>query len=454
MARLWPWPPSPAGTRSAPRLSARGRFYEAISEAESSLAQFSGLLEAPPDRMAVAGLLSLPQRLALRLKSTWEAGPRAWVRWRLLRAGRPARHVQSPREAGIPFVALSANWPRRAAHGAALLLVFLLLWGGGFRGVLAYPVQTNEGGIALVWRWSLPDMPEDLPSAYANIPAVPVTVKRPGLPDSAPLPVAAPETTVARRNEVITYTVQAGDTLTAIASQFGLRLETLYWYNGLKSADLLSIDQKLRVPETDGLLYQVQEGDTLDSIAEAFGVRKGNMIAYAANNLREPYELVLGQKIFVPGASKPIPRPIVTTIPRSTIRLSAPSYASLPGGERFSWPAMGRLTDRFGWTGSRWHTGLDIATSWGTPVYSAAAGTVTRAGWNGDLGYMVEIDHGDGWSTRYGHMARQPEVWEGQWVERGQLIGYVGCTGWCTGPHVHFEIRYQGSYCDPLDYLQ
>jgi len=327
--------------------------------------------------------------------------------------------------------------------------------GGGFQGVLAYPVQTNAGNFTLAWQSLQPAETENLLSAYASIPVMPIVVQRP-LPDRVEtLPAeASPPSQLTQRSGVFTYTVQSGDTLTAIAAQFGLHIETLYWYNNLKSADLLSVDQQLRIPETDGLIHEVKEGETLDSIAEKYGVRKGSLIAYAANGLREPYNLVVGQKLFVPGASKPIPRPVIATAPRATFRFNAPSYASLPGGERFSWPAVGRITERFGWTGSRWHTGLDIATSWGTPIYSAAAGTVTQAGWSGSLGYMVEIDHGEGWVTRYGHMAQQPEVWVGQWVERGQLIGYVGCTGRCTGPHVHFEIRYQNAYCDPLDYLQ
>ena len=78
---------------------------------------------------------------------------------------------------------------------------------------------------------------------------------------------------------------------------------------------------------------------------------------------------------------------------------------------------------------------------------------MATAGWQSGYGYMVEINHGDGWVTRYGHMAQQPEVSSGVWVGRGQLIGYMGCTGNCTGPHVHFEIRYDGANCNPLDYL-
>jgi murein DD-endopeptidase MepM/ murein hydrolase activator NlpD len=356
-----------------------------------------------------------------------------------------------------PAISLRA-WPRLLAHTCLLLLLFVLFLGGGFRGALAQPVQSNQVGGDLDWQWYWPaDSSAGAQSAYASIPAMPLMVQhlRPSLEESFPAAEAEQPAVVAQRTEVLTYTVQSGDTLISIAVQYGVHVETIYWLNSLKSADLLLLDQKLLIPPVDGLVYEVKAGDTLDSIAEDFKVRKGNMIAYAANNLREPYDLVEGQQLFVPGASKPIPRPPVAPAAPSgrPFRLSAPAYASLPGGERFSWPTSGHISDRFGWTGQRWHNALDIATAWGTPIYAAAAGTVSRAGWESGYGNMVELNHGDGWSTRYGHMAQQPEVSVGQWVERGQLIGFIGCTGNCTGPHVHFEIRYNGANCNPLDYL-
>lgn len=440
MARAWPWIHGSGRKQAVPRLSARVRLYESIAEAQSALAQFSGIPLFPPPRLLGGGVWWL------LLSSNWIN------RFVVHDKSRPARAQPTAFRGNV----VSSTWSRLAPHVGGFFLLLLLLLGGGFQGVLAHPVQTNAGDFTLAWQSLQSDLAvENLQAAYATIPAMPIVVRRPLPTGGETLPAEVnPPDRKPQRSGVITYTVQAGDTLTAIAAQFGLRIETLYWYNGLKSADLLSVDQQLRIPETDGLIHEVKEGETLDSIAEKYGVRKGNLIAYAANGLREPYNLVVGQKLFVPGASKPIPRPVVATVPRANIRLSAPSYAALPGGERFSWPTLGRITERFGWTGSRWHTGLDVATAWGTPIYSAAAGTVTQAGWSGRLGYMVEIDHGEGWVTRYGHMARQPEVWVGQWVERGQLIGYVGCSGYCTGPHVHFEIRYRGDYCDPLDYLQ
>lgn len=100
------------------------------------------------------------------------------------------------------------------------------------------------------------------------------------------------------------------------------------------------------------------------------------------------------------------------------------------------------------------HDGLDLAAPSGTPLLAAAAGTVVTAGWcNCGLGYYVEIDHGDGLHTLYGHMASQPYVSAGQSVSQGEVIGPLGSTGISTGPHVHFMVKVNGVSQNPDDYL-
>ena len=89
----------------------------------------------------------------------------------------------------------------------------------------------------------------------------------------------------------------------------------------------------------------------------------------------------------------------------------------------------------------------------GTPIVATADGTVTTAGWNaGGYGNMVDIDHGNGITTRYGH-AMQVVVSAGQHVRRGQIIAYMGSTGFSTGPHVHYEVRINGQAVNPVSYL-
>lgn len=119
------------------------------------------------------------------------------------------------------------------------------------------------------------------------------------------------------------------------------------------------------------------------------------------------------------------------------------------------WPAQGVVSSPFGlrWGGSDFHPGIDIANDTGTPIRATADGVVKVAGWNsGGYGNMVDIDHGNGIMTRYGH-ASYVVVTAGQHVKRGQIIAYMGSTGFSTGPHVHYEVRVNGQAVDPSNYL-
>jgi murein DD-endopeptidase MepM/ murein hydrolase activator NlpD len=121
-------------------------------------------------------------------------------------------------------------------------------------------------------------------------------------------------------------------------------------------------------------------------------------------------------------------------------------------------PLFGRMTSGFGVR--RWrrsghsenHAGLDIAVPKGTPVYSPAEAVVIFAGRKGDYGKLIELDHGNGYTTRFGHLSLI-EVEIGDRVLKGQIIGAAGSTGRSTGPHLHYEVRYEGKAVDPLKYL-
>jgi murein DD-endopeptidase MepM/ murein hydrolase activator NlpD len=102
--------------------------------------------------------------------------------------------------------------------------------------------------------------------------------------------------------------------------------------------------------------------------------------------------------------------------------------------------------------GERMHTGVDLAAPVGTPVHAAADGVVEMAKWYGGYGLFVELDHGGGIETRDGHMS-QLNVADGQHVHRGDVIGYVGTTGRSTGPHLHYEVRLNGTAVNPLAYI-
>jgi murein DD-endopeptidase MepM/ murein hydrolase activator NlpD len=139
---------------------------------------------------------------------------------------------------------------------------------------------------------------------------------------------------------------------------------------------------------------------------------------------------------------------------------AAQSSGSYSPGTRSSsgliWPVNGSVASPFGYRClaglCRMHEGIDIGVGYGTPIHAAASGVVIEAGEEGGYGNLIVIDHGGGLATAYAHQSSFA-VGTGTRVSQGQLIGYVGCTGRCFGPHLHFEVRVNGSAVDPLGYL-
>jgi murein DD-endopeptidase MepM/ murein hydrolase activator NlpD len=125
---------------------------------------------------------------------------------------------------------------------------------------------------------------------------------------------------------------------------------------------------------------------------------------------------------------------------------------STPSAAGLIWPVSGPVVSPFGYRWGRLHAGIDIAVPYGTAIHAAAAGTVVIAGWVGGYGNYTCIDHGGGLATCYAHQSAYA-VSQGASVSQGDVIGYVGCTGHCFGPHLHFEVRINGSPVDPLGYL-
>lgn len=129
------------------------------------------------------------------------------------------------------------------------------------------------------------------------------------------------------------------------------------------------------------------------------------------------------------------------------------------GGGQFAWPAAGPVTSPYGYRthpifgDRRLHTGIDIGAGYGATVISAERGSVAYVGVMSGYGNVVVVDHGRGVATTYNHLSAF-SVSSGQSVSRGTPVGAVGCTGYCTGPHLHFEVRVNGSPVDPMPYLQ
>ena len=244
------------------------------------------------------------------------------------------------------------------------------------------------------------------------------------------------------RMEVITYTVQIEDTVLGIAEQFELNPNTIVWANldDLTNPFVMAVGQVLLIPPVDGVLHAVEEGDSIESIAEAYDASAAEIVAYESNLLAsDDQPLAPGQVVIVPGGSRTPPEP---PAPRGP---SAPWRA-----QDFVWPAFGRLTQGF-WLPA--HPALDIGAHRGATARAADWGTVTGAGWSAvGYGNYVIVSHGDGYVTLYAHLDRI-DVSYGEQVARGQQIGTVGSTGRSTGPHLHFEVSFNGRSYNPLLYL-
>ncbi len=295
--------------------------------------------------------------------------------------------------------------------------------------------------------------------ALANMPHFTVDVKESYL-------IRDPEThTVAPtrpRSEPVKYEVEAGDAVFSIAQKYNITPETLLWsnYDVLKDdPHSLSVGQVLTIPPTNGILYEWHEGDTLEAIAQDFRASVDDILNWSGNRLdiTNP-EIEPGEVVMIPGGEREFQQWVVPTIPvgRAGVSTSIPgacetNEGGLIGGGFFIWPADNHyLSGNDYWSG---HLAIDIAAGTGMPLYAADSGVVVYAGWmNGGYGYMVMIDHRNGYHTLYAHMS-SINVTCGDSVWQGQVIGLAGSTGNSTGPHLHFEVRYLGGFLNPWTVL-
>lgn len=275
-----------------------------------------------------------------------------------------------------------------------------------------------------------------------------------------------PHTLIATRGrtEVMTYTVQSGDTLFGIAERFNLKPETLLWGNFFTLQDdphTLRPGQTLNILPIDGTYHFVTAGNTLEQIAKFYNVAPEVIAAWPSNNLGpDGQTLTPNTYLVIPGGTRALQAWTLPSLPR-TAQASARAasnfgqceggYTGIIGGGTFVWPTQTRTLSGYDYTSI--HRGIDIRAKTGDPIAAVDAGVVTYAGWN-DWGYgnLVVIDHGTGWESVYAHLS-QWNVQCGQSVNQGELIGLAGSTGRSSGPHLHFELRNSGVYVNPWSVL-
>jgi len=240
-------------------------------------------------------------------------------------------------------------------------------------------------------------------------------------------------------DQILIYTVVAGDNPSTIANRFGISLNTLLWANDLRNPNSIKVGDNLIILPVSGLQYRIKKGDTLKSIAKKFKPKDiGNdlpifvndILSY--NNLAVDEPLVAGNEILIPDGE-------ITTPVSSSPNLSS-KFSSLPSfmGYYARPIAGGRKTQ-----GLHGYNGVDLASSCGFPVYASASGNVIiskSSGWNGGYGKYAVVNHANNTQTLYAHLSHV-YVSVGQYLNQGDMLGIIGSSGNSTGCHVHFEIR-------------
>ncbi len=256
------------------------------------------------------------------------------------------------------------------------------------------------------------------------------------------------------------YTVESGDSVFSIATDFNIKPETLLWSNYAAlndNPDMISIGLDLIIPPIDGVYYKWQDGDTLQGVASRFKANVDDILSYPGNGLDMTNPVIKpGDYIMIPGGSREFRQWLVPTIPRGKAGVAATvlgpgacdtSEGGYYGSGTFIWPTGTHFIS--GNDYASWHLGIDIGAAMGSPVYASDSGMVVYSGWsNQGYGNMIMIDHGNGYQTLYGHLSVL-EVSCGQGVLQGNLIALSGSTGNSTGPHLHFEVRYMGGFINP-----
>ena len=198
-----------------------------------------------------------------------------------------------------------------------------------------------------------------------------------------------------------------------------------------------------------GIYHVVKGGENLFRIGKAYDLPFQELVRI--NRIDDPTQIHIGQRIFIPGATRQLPVEIITPLRASLERPSAADQAER-GKKGFIWPITGNITSKFGPRGETFHDGVDISAPRGSPIRSIEKGEVMYSDQLRGYGNLVIVRHAGGFVSVYGHN-QSNLVREGQKVVQGEVIGEVGSTGRASAPHLHLEIRKDNVAQDPLYYL-
>lgn len=258
------------------------------------------------------------------------------------------------------------------------------------------------------------------------------------------------------------HTVQPGDSLWSIASRYGTTVKDLLALNpDITENTLLQLGQEIVVKAKEPLL----------SVRVVEEVTQTEAVPYKTEYVEEPKMYKGEQKVIRQGKNgskrvmyevtkvngrieaKRVVSEEVLEEPVNQVIAKGTKVVAARGTGQFRWPTVGGyVSSRYGTRGGRFHAGVDIARPSSYNILAADNGRVVFAGWDGNYGYSIVIDHNNGYKTRYAHL-RAIKVKVGQAVERGQVIGIMGSTGRSTGTHLHFEVIKNGRTINPLSVL-
>ncbi len=237
-----------------------------------------------------------------------------------------------------------------------------------------------------------------------------------------------------KKNEISVYTVQEGDSLSEIAEEHGVSMNTILWANDIRDASTIRIGGELIILPVSGVRHMVKSGDNLSSIAKKYGSDAEDIALY--NGMEVGDMLKIGIEVIIPDGA--FPSSTGTKKASSSAKTSSGSTKSSSSSGTFGNPLPGAPITQ----ATHGYNAVDLDGETGDPIYASAGGKVIVAkgsGWNGGYGSYVVIDHGGGVQTLYAHMSSL-EVSGGS-IGKGEVVGYVGNTGKSTGSHLHFEVR-------------
>jgi murein DD-endopeptidase MepM/ murein hydrolase activator NlpD len=262
-------------------------------------------------------------------------------------------------------------------------------------------------------------------------------------------------------NEEKIHTVSEGESIWSISRKYNISIDNLQKANPKLNPDKIKIGQKINliVPKPLVSVKTTEKATYKENMPFEQKVEFSNSLYKDQSSIKVKGQYgereVVAEVVKINGVedSRTVLSEKVTKEPKTQVLVKGTK--ALPpkkGTGTFGMPTRGSLTSRYGARWGRTHEGIDLAAPIGTPVYAADGGVVIWVGVRGSYGKMIQIDHGAGYVTYYGHLSKY-NIKVGDKVYKGQKIGAVGSTGRSTGPHLHFEILKNGNPVNPLKYL-